>query len=86
MAHQLYVLQTLQLGLLEQRMNSKMDPQDQDSLEKIKVCMFVYHETRDWFFYISIYFYHVLALSSGVNLLLVGRIPNCFLKILKLKV
>lgn len=37
MAHQLYVLQTLSLSLLEQRMNSKMDPQDQDAHEKIKV-------------------------------------------------
>lgn len=27
MAHQLYVLQTLMLGLLEQRMMTKMDPQ-----------------------------------------------------------
>lgn len=27
MAHQLYVLQTLTLGLLEQRMMTKMDPQ-----------------------------------------------------------
>ncbi|KAJ8874920.1 hypothetical protein PR048_022810 [Dryococelus australis] len=36
MAHQLYVLQTLMLGLLEQRMNMKMDPQDQDAHEKIK--------------------------------------------------
>lgn len=27
MAHQLYVLQTLSLGLLEHRMNTKMDPQ-----------------------------------------------------------
>lgn len=37
MAHQLYVLQTDFLGLLEQRMNSKMDPQDQESHDKIKV-------------------------------------------------
>ncbi|XP_026688508.1 engulfment and cell motility protein 1-like, partial [Diaphorina citri] len=36
MAHQLYVLQTLTLGLLEQRMNTKMDPQDQDAHDKIK--------------------------------------------------
>ncbi|XP_054262080.1 engulfment and cell motility protein 1 [Macrosteles quadrilineatus] len=36
MAHQLYVLQTLSLGLLEQRMNTKMDPQDQDAHDKIK--------------------------------------------------
>ncbi|XP_046738247.1 engulfment and cell motility protein 1 isoform X3 [Diprion similis] len=36
MAHQLYVLQTLLLGLLEQRMMTKMDPQDQDALDKIK--------------------------------------------------
>ena len=36
MAHQLYVLQTLMLGLLEQRMNLKMDPQDQDAHDKIK--------------------------------------------------
>lgn len=36
MAHQLYVLQTLTLGLLEQRMSSKMDPQDQDAHDKIK--------------------------------------------------
>jgi len=27
MAHQLYFLQTLTLGLLETRMNTKMDPQ-----------------------------------------------------------
>lgn len=37
MAHQLYVLQTGCLALLEQRMNSKMDPQDLESHEKIKV-------------------------------------------------
>lgn len=37
MAHQLYVLQTLTLGLLEQRMKTKMDPQDQDAHDKIKV-------------------------------------------------
>lgn len=36
MAHQLYVLQTLTLGLLEQRMMTKMSPQDQDALDKIK--------------------------------------------------
>ncbi|KAF5269890.1 hypothetical protein FQR65_LT05689 [Abscondita terminalis] len=36
MAHQLYVLQTLTLGLLEQRMMTKMDPQDQDGHDKIK--------------------------------------------------
>nr|CAG4651644.1 EOG090X02BW [Triops cancriformis] len=36
MAHQLYVLQTLTLNLLETRKNMKMDPQDSDSLEKIK--------------------------------------------------
>uniref|UniRef100_A0A1B6DW40 ELMO domain-containing protein n=1 Tax=Clastoptera arizonana TaxID=38151 RepID=A0A1B6DW40_9HEMI len=36
MAHQLYVLQALSLGLLEQRMNTKMDPQDQDAHDKIK--------------------------------------------------
>lgn len=36
MAHQLYVLQSLSLGLLEQRMNTKMDPQDQDAHDKIK--------------------------------------------------
>jgi engulfment/cell motility protein 1 len=36
MAHQLYVLQTLMLGLLEQRMVTKMDPQDQDGHDKIK--------------------------------------------------
>lgn len=36
MAHQLYVLQTLLLGLLEQRMMTKMDPQDQDGHDKIK--------------------------------------------------
>ncbi|XP_026294189.1 engulfment and cell motility protein 1 [Frankliniella occidentalis] len=36
MAHQLYVLQTHQLALLEQRMNTKMDLQDQDAHEKIK--------------------------------------------------
>ncbi|PSN54595.1 Engulfment and cell motility protein 1 [Blattella germanica] len=36
MAYQLYVLQTLTLGLLEQRMNLKMDPQDQDAHDKIK--------------------------------------------------
>lgn len=37
MAYQLYVLQTLVLGLLEQRMNQKMDPQDHESQDKIKV-------------------------------------------------
>ncbi|XP_050084478.1 engulfment and cell motility protein 1 [Anopheles aquasalis] len=36
MAHQLYVLQTLTLGLLEQRMKTPMDAQDQDAQEKIK--------------------------------------------------
>ncbi|XP_017778052.1 PREDICTED: engulfment and cell motility protein 1 [Nicrophorus vespilloides] len=36
MAHQLYVLQTLILGLFEQRMVTKMDPQDQDGHDKIK--------------------------------------------------
>lgn len=36
MAHQFYVLETLTLGLLEQRMNTKMDPQDQDAHDKIK--------------------------------------------------
>ncbi|XP_008553122.1 engulfment and cell motility protein 1 [Microplitis demolitor] len=36
MAHQLYVLQTLVLSLLEQRMMTKMDPQDQDAHDKIK--------------------------------------------------
>lgn len=36
MAHQLYVQQTLTLNLLEPRMQTKMDPQDQDALNKIK--------------------------------------------------
>ena len=36
MAHQLYVLQTLMLSLWEQRMMTKMDPQDQDAHDKIK--------------------------------------------------
>ncbi|XP_058791018.1 engulfment and cell motility protein 1 isoform X2 [Phymastichus coffea] len=36
MAHQLYVLQTLMLSLLEQRMMTKMDNQDQDAHDKIK--------------------------------------------------
>ncbi|XP_032665992.1 engulfment and cell motility protein 1 isoform X2 [Odontomachus brunneus] len=36
MAHQLYVLQTLMLSLLEQRMMMKMDTQDQDAHDKIK--------------------------------------------------
>lgn len=36
MAHQLYVLQMLVLSLLEQRMMTKMDPQDQDAHDKIK--------------------------------------------------
>ncbi|KAL0267620.1 UNVERIFIED_CONTAM: hypothetical protein PYX00_009836 [Menopon gallinae] len=36
MAHQLYVLQSLTLAQLETRMNTKMDPQDQDAHEKIK--------------------------------------------------
>ncbi|KAI4472071.1 engulfment and cell motility [Holotrichia oblita] len=36
MAHQLYVLQALTLGLLEQRKMTKIDPQDQDGLDKIK--------------------------------------------------
>ncbi|OXU25322.1 hypothetical protein TSAR_016297 [Trichomalopsis sarcophagae] len=35
-AHQLYVFQTLMLNLLEQRMNTKMDNQDQDAHDKIK--------------------------------------------------
>ncbi|XP_014275504.1 engulfment and cell motility protein 1 [Halyomorpha halys] len=36
MAHQLYVFQTYYLGLLEPRMRTKMDPQDQDAHDKIK--------------------------------------------------
>nr|CAG4643776.1 EOG090X02BW [Lepidurus arcticus] len=36
MAHELYVLQTLTLNLLENRKNTKMDPQDVDALDKIK--------------------------------------------------
>lgn len=36
MAHQLYVLQTLTLGLLEHRMMKKMNAQDQDAHDKIK--------------------------------------------------
>ncbi|XP_073825310.1 engulfment and cell motility Ced-12 [Musca autumnalis] len=36
MTHQLYVLQTLTLGLLEQRMRMKVTNQDQDAHEKIK--------------------------------------------------
>ncbi|TMW51271.1 hypothetical protein DOY81_003657 [Sarcophaga bullata] len=36
MTHQLYVLQTLTLGLLEQRMRMKISAQDQDAHEKIK--------------------------------------------------
>lgn len=36
MAHQLYVLQSLTLAQLESRMNTKMDLQDLDALEKIK--------------------------------------------------
>lgn len=36
MTHQLYVLQTLTLGLLEKRMRMKMNAQDQDAHEKIK--------------------------------------------------
>lgn len=36
MAHQLYVLQTLTMGLLEHRMMTKMNTQDQDAHEKIK--------------------------------------------------
>lgn len=36
MQHQLYVLQTLTLGLLEQRMRMKINIQDQDAHEKIK--------------------------------------------------
>lgn len=36
MAHQLYVLQTLTMGLLEHRMLTKMNTQDQDAHEKIK--------------------------------------------------
>lgn len=35
MAHQLYVLQTLQLNLLEDRKCTKIDPQDQDAMTKI---------------------------------------------------
>lgn len=37
MAHQLYVMQTLCFGLLEEKMNTKMDPQDQDAHGNIKV-------------------------------------------------
>lgn len=36
LAHQLYVLQTLTLGLLESRMRLRVDSQDQDAQEKIK--------------------------------------------------
>ncbi|CAD7080169.1 unnamed protein product [Hermetia illucens] len=36
MSHQLYVLQTLTLGLLENRMRMKMNAQDQDAHDKIK--------------------------------------------------
>ncbi|GBP41410.1 Engulfment and cell motility protein 1 [Eumeta japonica] len=36
MAHQLYVLQTLTLGLLEPRMRYRVDSQDQEAQEKIK--------------------------------------------------
>lgn len=36
LAHQLYILQTLTLGLLENRMRMKMNAQDQDAHEKIK--------------------------------------------------
>lgn len=36
LAHQLYVLQTLILGLLESRMRQKTEPQDPDVLEKIR--------------------------------------------------
>ncbi|XP_065332151.1 engulfment and cell motility protein 1 [Cloeon dipterum] len=36
MAHQLYVQQTLLFNLLEPRMHTKMEPQDQDALNKIK--------------------------------------------------
>lgn len=36
MIHQLYVLQTLTLGLLENRMRMKMNAQDQDAHDKIK--------------------------------------------------
>lgn len=36
MTHQLYVLQTLTLGLMEQRMRMKINAQDQDAHEKIK--------------------------------------------------
>lgn len=38
MTHQLYVLQTLTLGLLEKRMRMKMNAQDQDAHEKIRSC------------------------------------------------
>ncbi|XP_055839885.1 engulfment and cell motility protein 1 [Episyrphus balteatus] len=34
--HQLYILQTLTLGLLENRMRLKLNPQDQDAYDKIK--------------------------------------------------
>lgn len=37
MAHQLYVLQVLTFNLLEDRMMTKMDPQDQVGAEKLKV-------------------------------------------------
>nr|CAG4638298.1 EOG090X02BW [Cyclestheria hislopi] len=36
MAHQLHVLQTLMLSLLENRMNKAIDPSDQDAQDKIK--------------------------------------------------
>lgn len=35
-SHQLYVLQTLTLGLMASRMQTQMNPQDQDALDKIK--------------------------------------------------
>lgn len=36
MAHQLYVLQQLLLNQYEERMNTSMDPSDQDATDKIK--------------------------------------------------
>lgn len=66
MAHQLYVLQTLYLGLLEQRMNLKMDPQDQDSLEKIKVSLLDSGNT-DFSALIQIRNYHQISVLSTLE-------------------
>lgn len=50
MAHQLYVLQTLMLGLLEQRMMTKMDPQVRFSLffQYLSICLMFLLKMSIW--------------------------------------